>query len=393
MAYDFETLRKRTGTGSDKWDLMLRQNPGVGKDVVPFSIADMELLNPPELTEGLKDFLDHTILGYTQATDGYYEAVQDWMESRHGFRPEKEWFVETAGVVPAIYQMVRAYTQPGDGVLLCTPAYYPFYMAIEAGGCTAVCSELKICGKTYEIDFDDFAEKAARPEVKLFILCSPHNPVGRVFTKEELVRLSEICLRNGVFMLADEIHFDLILPGYKHVSVGTLERKYVENSAICTAPSKTFNLAGLQTSNIFIADRARREKITSARGYFSLNVFGYRACELAYRRCGGWLEDLLLHLDGNKKLLEQFFAEYFPEVAVFELQGTYLMWLDFCAWGMSTEELDRFMKFDAQLFLDEGDLFGEGGKGFERWNIACPRWVLEQALERLRAARAKKLSQ
>ncbi len=392
MAYDFDTLRNRAGTGSDKWDAMLQQNPAVGKEIVPFSIADMELLNPPEITEGLKVFLDHTTLGYTQATDGYYEAVQDWMESRHGFRPERAWFVETAGVVPAVYQMVRTYTQPGDGVLLCTPAYYPFYMAIEAGGCRAVCSELKIRGNTYEIDFDDFAEKAARPEVKLFILCSPHNPVGRVFTKEELIRLSEICLQNGVYMLADEIHFDLILPGYEHVSIGTLDRKYVENSAICTAPSKTFNLAGLQTSNIFIANKERRERITSARGYFSLNVFGYRACELAYRKCENWLQELLIHLDGNKKLVERFFAENFPEVTVFNLQGTYLMWLDFRAWGMSTEELERFMKFDAQLFLDDGYLFGEGGKGFERWNIACPRWVLEQALERLKAARDKKIS-
>lgn len=387
MKYDFETLINRKNTGSHKWEGMYEQLPDAGDEVVPLSVADMELKNPPAITEGLKSYLDNIILGYTGETEHYYESVISWMERRHGFSPKKEWFVMTAGVVPAIKEMVGAFTEEGDSVLMLTPVYYPFYMSVESNGRKVLGSELILEGTKYSIDFDDFAEKAARPETTLCILSSPHNPIGRIWTREELLRMAEICLENNVFIISDEIHFDLIMPGFEHVSMGTFEEKYLSNCAICTAPSKTFNLAGLQTSNIFIPNEDYRNRMTAARGYFSLNIFGYKACELAYDECEEWLDELLLFLDENRKFVEEFVAEKMPEVKVHRLEGTYLMWLDFRAWGMTSEEQEDFMVHKAQAIFDEGYVFGEGGKGFERINIACPKRVLEATLERIYKAK------
>ena len=387
MKYDFETLVNRRNTGSHKWEGMYEQIPNAGDDIVPLSVADMELKNPPAIIEGLKKYLDNIILGYTGETENYYKSVTSWMERRHGFSPKKEWFVMTAGVVPAIKEMVGAFTKDGDSVLMLTPVYYPFYSSVEANGRTVLGSELILEGTEYRIDFDDFAEKAARPETTLCILSSPHNPIGRIWTKEELLKLCEICLENNVFIISDEIHFDLIMPGFEHVSMGTFEEKYLNNCAICTAPSKTFNLAGLQTSNIFIPNEEYRNKMTAARGYFSLNIFGYKACELAYDECEEWLDELLLFLDENRKFVEEFVAEKMPEVKVHRLQGTYLMWLDFRAWGMNEKELEDFMIHKAEAIFDEGYVFGEGGIGFERINIACPKKVLENTLDRIYKAK------
>ncbi|MBQ8595517.1 MAG: pyridoxal phosphate-dependent aminotransferase [Oscillospiraceae bacterium] len=389
MKYDFETLVNRRNTGSHKWEGMYEQIPNAGDDIVPLSVADMELKNPPAIIEGLKKYLDNIILGYTGETENYYKSVTSWMERRHGFSPKKEWFVMTAGVVPAIKEMVGAFTKDGDSVLMLTPVYYPFYSSVEANGRTVLGSELILEGTEYRIDFDDFAEKAARPETTLCILSSPHNPIGRIWTKEELLKLCEICLENNVFIISDEIHFDLIMPGFEHVSMGTFEEKYLNNCAICTAPSKTFNLAGLQTSNIFIPNEEYRNKMTAARGYFSLNIFGYKACELAYDECEEWLDELLLFLDENRKFVDEFVAEKMPEVKVHRLQGTYLMWLDFRAWGMNEKELENFMVHKAEAIFDEGYVFGEGGIGFERINIACPKRVLEATLERIYKAKQK----
>lgn len=389
MKYDFETLVNRRNTGSHKWEGMYEQIPDAGDEIVPLSVADMELKNPPAIIEGLKKYLDNIILGYTGETENYYKSVTSWMERRHGFSPKKEWFVMTAGVVPAIKEMVGAFTKDGDSVLMLTPVYYPFYSSVEANGRTVLGSELILEGTEYRIDFEDFAEKAARPETTLCILSSPHNPIGRIWTKEELLKLCEICLENNVFIISDEIHFDLIMPGFEHVSMGTFEEKYLNNCAICTAPSKTFNLAGLQTSNIFIPNEEYRNKMTAARGYFSLNIFGYKACELAYDECEEWLDELLLFLDENRKFVEEFVAEKMPEVKVHRLQGTYLMWLDFRAWGMKEKELEDFMVHKAEAIFDEGYVFGEGGIGFERINIACPKRVLEATLERIYKAKQK----
>lgn len=383
MKYDFETLVNRKNTGAFKWDDMYKKIPSANEKTVPLSVADMEFKNPSPIIEGLKNYLDNIVLGYTGETEDYYRSVISWMERRHGFSPKKEWFVMTAGVVPAISEMVGAFTKEGDSVLMLTPVYYPFYSSVEKNKRKVLGSELILDGVEYSIDFADFEEKAKRPETTLFILCSPHNPIGRVWTKEELVRLAEICKENNVFIISDEIHFDLIMPGNKHISLGTFEEKYLQNCAICTAPSKTFNLAGLQTSNIFIPNEEYQNKINSARGYFSLNIFGYKACELAYDECEEWLCELLLVLDENRKFVEAFISEKMPEVKVHHLQGTYLMWLDFRAWNMAENELETFMLQKANVVFDEGYVFGEGGKGFERMNIACPKKVLEETLERI----------
>ena len=389
MSYNFVTAPDRRNTGASKWNDMMVKIPEVPDEVVPLSVADMEFKNPPEIIEGLKAYLDHTVLGYTEATNDYYDSVISWMERRHGFCPRKEWFVMTAGVVPAVKEMVAHFTAPGDSVLMLTPIYYPFYSCIEENGRTVLGSELILEDREYRIDFEDFEKKASRPKTTLFILCSPHNPIGRIWTKEELLKLCDICYRNHVFVISDEIHFDLILPGFKHTSLGTLEDKYLNNCAICTAPSKTFNLAGLQTSNIFISNEDYRKKMTEARGYFSLNIFGYKACEIAYNQCEVWLDELLGQLDENRILVEDFVGRRMPEVKVHRLQGTYLMWLDFRAWNMTDKELEDFMLHKAFAVFDEGYIFGEGGKGFERMNIACPKQILEETLERIAAARSQ----
>ncbi|WP_124065315.1 MalY/PatB family protein [Clostridium sp. E02] len=383
MHYDFETLVRRENVGSFKWDDMKLKNPNIKDGIVPFSVADMELKNAPEIINGLKDYLDQSILGYTGATAGYYDSVIGWMEKRHGFTPKKEWIVETAGVVPGLGQMVSAFTQPEDAVMIMTPVYYPFRMAVETNKRKLVTTELINTGDSYEIDFEDFEAKAKEKEVKLLILCSPHNPVGRVWTEAELLKMTEICLDNEVFIISDEIHFDLILPGYQHVSMGTFEEKYLDNCVICTAPSKTFNLAGFQTSNHFISNEKMRGKITASRGYHSLNLMGYKACEIAYTKCGDWLDELLILLDTNRAYIEAFMLANLPEIKVYPLQGTYLQWMDFRGLGMEYRELEKFMQQKAQLFLDEGYIFGEGGKGFERINIACPTRVIKEAMERL----------
>jgi putative C-S lyase len=383
MSYDFETVVKRKNVGSFKWDQIEKLNPDIGDDVVPLSVADMEFKNAPEIIEGLKSYLDNSVLGYTGATEAYYDSVIRWMDRKHGFCPKKEWFVETAGVVPGLGQMVPAFTEPEDAVLIMTPVYYPFRMVVEKSGRKLVTSELVINGNTYDIDFDDFEAKAKDPDVKLFILCSPHNPIGRVWTKEELEKIAEICLGNGVFILSDEIHFDLIMPGFEHVSMGTFKEEYLNNCAICTAPSKTFNLAGFQTSNIFIPNKEMREKIESAKGYHSLNILGYKACEIAYNHCEKWLDELLTVIYDNKNYVEDFMEKNLPEIKVYELQGTYLQWLDFNALGMDYNQLGTFMHHKAQLFMDEGYIFGDGGRGFERINLACPKWVIKNSMDRL----------
>ena len=385
MAYDFITLPDRWNAGAFKYEHMKEKKPDVSRDAVPLSVADMEFLDPPEVVEGLKDYLDHNVLGYNGPTDGYYAAVQGWMERRHGFRPEKDWFITSPGIVPALYELVKALTQPGDGVLMLSPVYHPFRFCAQEQGREALFCPLVERGRTYDIDFELFEKLCAQPKVKLFLLCSPHNPVGRIWTKEELLRLADICLANGVLMVADEIHHDLVLPGYTFISVGTLPEKYVKNAVICTAPSKTFNLAGMQCSNLFVADEVLRNTLKKEGHYPTLTALGYESCRLAYACGEPWLEALRAVLGENKRLVEEYLVRRVPEIKPFELMGTYLMWLDCRALGLSKDELEKAM-IDAELFFDEGYIFGEEGAGFERLNLACPAWVLQKALDRLAAA-------
>ncbi|MFR5601235.1 MAG: MalY/PatB family protein [Lachnospiraceae bacterium] len=386
MRYDFETLVNRKGTGSDKWDLMYQINPDAG-DSVPLSVADMEFLNAPEIKTGLADYLEEVILGYTGPTEAYFEAVKGWMKRRHDFNVETEWIVPTSGVVPALFHAVKAYTDPGDGVIIMPPVYYPFNRAILQNGRKIVENPLRRLENGYEIDYEDLEEKAKAPDAKLLILSNPHNPVGRVWKREELERVARICLEHGVFVISDEIHQDLMMPGYRHVSMGTLEDDLASNCVICTAPSKTFNTAGLGTSNIIIRDPKRREAFVKSKESVcggNGSMMGYKACEIAYNQCEDWLEQLLEYIDGNRKAAEDFFGEHFPTVRVHRMEGTYLLWVDLSPLGYSYQELEEKFQKEAKVFLDEGYIFGKQGEGFERINLACPRRVLMDALERMR---------
>jgi aminotransferase/cystathionine beta-lyase len=392
--YDFTTQIDRSGSGSDKWDSMRQINPALGKDIVPFSVADMEFKAAPEITRGLQDFLTDLILGYTGPTERYYNAVRLWMKDRHAWDIKDEWIVNTNGVVAGFFDAVKAFAAPGEGIIIMPPVYYPFFMAVERNNRRAVCNNLIIKNGRYEIDFDDLEEKARDPDNRVLLFCSPHNPVGRVWEIEELKKIGGICLRHGVTIVSDEIHFDLIMPGFTHTVFAALGEDFEQNMIVCTAPSKTFNLAGMRASNIIIPNKELRQKyleeISHNMGGPMLNILSYRACEIAYTQCRGWLEELIPVLDGNRKLVEEFISRRIPKIKVFPLEGTYLQWWDCRELGMDYRELEKFMTGEAQLFLDEGYIFGENGRGYERINLACPAAVLEEALERLERALKKR---
>ena len=386
MKYDFETLVDRSEQGAYKWMAMKGKNADIPDGIVPLSVADMEFKNAPDIVEGLKEYLDTAILGYTGPTASYFDAVIGFMEKYHGFSPKKEWFVEFGGVVSALRQVIGVMTKPGDGVMIMTPVYHQFRSVIEFNGCNVIENQLLEKDGRYEIDFDDFAAKAAREDVKLFILCSPHNPVGRVWAEDELRRMADICLENNVYVLSDEIHFDLIMPGYKHISMYNLGEKYINNTILFTAPSKTFNLAGMHASNIFIPDENIRNALKKKYGGFSLAALSYKAVEFAYARATGWMEAMVDYIDGNRKFVMDFLAERLPMLTAPTLEGTYLLWLDMRKLGLSEEEKSELLYQKAYVFGDKGTVFGPGGEGFERINLACPRWVLKEAFERLEKA-------
>ena len=389
MKYDFTTLVDRSNLGSFKWNGMKRLYPDVPSGIVPFSVADMELKNPPEVIEGLKKYLDEAILGYTGPTDAYYDAVISWMKRRHNWDIKKEWFVTTTGVVTGFQAAIKSVIEPGDGVIILSPVYYPFSSAIKRFDGEVVSVELINKNGEYFIDFDALKTACENPKNKMLLFCSPHNPIGRVWTKEELEQIGELCLKNDVIIVSDEIHHDLIMPGTTHTVFATLSKELEDHMIICTSPSKTFNLAGMQTSNILIPNETLREKYVEAINEISktsLNALGYKACELAYNEAENWLEELLKLIQHNCDVVCQCMRTYFPEVVISPLQGTYLLWLDFRAFNLSKEALEEKMIKEALWFTDEGYLFGDGGIGFERINLACPTWVLEEALLRLRKA-------
>lgn len=393
MKYDFTTVYKRYGCGSGKWDEMQRENPNVGEDVIPFSVADMEFVEAPEIVEGLKAFLDTTVLGYANATDSYKEAVCAWMKRRHNWDAKPEWILPSHGVVDAFFSAIKCYTNEGDGVMLLTPVYYPMYIGIKVNNRVLVDCPLVERGDTYEIDFEDFEKKAKDPNTKLFILCSPHNPCGRVWTKEELERIGRICNENHVLVVDDEIHHDLIMPGHTHYVYASLSPEMEQNCLVLTAPSKTFNLAGLQTSNIFVPNEALRREMEAflKRGSANpkCNILGYKACEIAYSSCGEWLDECIQVIDENRRVITEFMAENFPQIRVCQLQATYLLWMDWNGLGLDYKELERINRQEAGLFFDEGYIFGAQGEGFERWNLACPTSYVVAALKRMKEAYGK----
>lgn len=389
IKYDFETVINRGGTGSSKWEQMKKIDPNISSEIIPFSVADMELKHPPEITAGLKQYIDTAILGYTRPTAGYLDSVCQWMAKRHDWRIEPQWIVGTPGVVSAFFQAVKAFTDPGDQVIVQTPVYYPFYAAVEGNQRVLLKNSLIYTGSSYEINFEDLAMKASDPRTRILLFCSPHNPVGRVWTAGELARIGEICLANDVMIISDEIHFDLVMPGYRHRVFADLSAELAQNMIVCTAPSKTFNLAGMQNSNIIIPNGEIRRRFVAemaGNGIFSLNILGYKACEIAYTEGEEWLEQLIQHIYYNHLLLKEYIAENIPEIKVIPLQGTYLQWMDCRGLGLNHMELEKLMLEKGKLFFDEGYIFGEEGAGFERMNLACPTRVLKEGLQRLETA-------
>ena len=386
MNYDFKTVVDRGDSGSIKWNLMREADPGVPKDIIPLSIGDMELKTPPEIVAGLKEYLDKTILGYTTPTEAYLQAVTGWFRLRHGWEVDSEWILGIDGVVPALYLAVSAFSQPGDGIVYMPPVYRPMYNAIADSGRQPVSVPLLLDADGYHIDFDGLDRALAESGAAMLLFCSPHNPVSRVWTREEMERLAAICLARDVLMVSDDIHMDFVMPGHRHVVYATLSDEAANRCIICTAPSKTFNIAGLQISNIVIPNpdlRRRFHEAHCATGRHGPNQLGLEACRIAYEQCGGWLDAALKLIQFNGETVRNVLREHFPEVRVFDHEGTYFQWLDFRRWEMPAKALEKHMVGKARLFLDEGPLFGPEGEGFERINLACPARVLEDALKRL----------
>ena len=382
MKYDFDEIIPRRGTNSVKWDLATDER------VLPMWVADMDFRTAPPVLDALERRLRHGVFGYTKVPDAYFEAVKGWFGKRHGFRIENEWILPTTGVIPALSVILKALTEPGDKVILQTPVYNCFFAVLERTGRQPLANPLIDEGGAYRMDFEDLERKAADPQAKLIFLCNPHNPVGRVWTKEELLRLGDICERYGVIVVSDEIHADFVFEGSHQVLAG-LKESYRKFVVTCTAPSKTFNLAGLQVSNIFIPDDALRRKFeqaVAASGYSQLNTMGLVACEAAYRYGEEWYDAVKAYIRENLAYAQHFLEEQIPQVKAVKPEGTYLLWVDFRSLGLSGKELEDLIVKKAGLWLDSGDIFGAAGRGFERINVACPRSVLTEALERLACA-------
>lgn len=387
MRYNFDKITDRRGTNSLKYDFAAER--GRPEGILPLWVADMDFAVANEITEGLKKAVNHGIYGYSEAKDSYFEAVADWMRRYHGWKVEKDWLVKTPGVVFAIAAAIRAFTKEGEGVMIQNPVYYPFREVIEDNNRRLVDNTLVEKKRQYTMDLEDFEQKILQNQVKLFILCNPHNPVGRVWTREELTAVAEICLRHGVYIVSDEIHHDFVYPGYEHTVFATIDERLKDITITCTSPSKTFNLAGLQVSNIFIANEALRKQFSreiAKTGYSQLNTLGLVACECAYRGGRQWLEQLKQYLKDNHEFVREYLERNLSMVHIVEPEGTYLLWLDFRELGLSGKELEYLIVNKAGLWLDAGDIFGSCGEGFERVNIACPRTVLQEALQRLTSA-------
>ncbi len=387
MNYNFDEVIDRKNTNSVKHDFHGRN--GMPDDAIPLWVADMDFKTPDLVIEALVKASEHGIFGYSETREDYFLTLQKWFSDNYDWEIHPSWLVKTPGVVFAIAMAVRALTHKGDAVIIQRPVYYPFSNLICDNERTLVNNPLVYNDGTYSIDFEDFEAKILDNQVKLFILCNPHNPVGRVWTREELIRLGDICVKHGVTVVSDEIHADFIYNGYRHQVFANLKPEFTDITITCTAPSKTFNLAGLQVSNIIISNRELKNAVKSEinkTGHGQLNTMGIVACKAAYEHGHAWLKQLKTYLAGNLSFIRNFLIEKLPQVKLVEPQGTYLVWLDFNELGLSEAELEKLIVSDAKLWLDGGTMFGEEGEGFQRINIACPRVVLEKALLQLEAA-------
>lgn len=379
MRYDFDEIINRRGTGSYKWDSTEEA------DVLPMWVADMDFRTAQPITEALQRRVAHGIFGYTLVPEEYYESIIRWFDRRHGWRMEREWMMYTSGVVPAISAIIKALTVPGDKVLVQTPVYNCFFSSIRNNGCEVESSPLIRVGSTYRMDFDDLERKAADPKVRLMLLCNPHNPAGRVWTREELATVGDICSRHGVVVVADEIHCELVYPGHSYTPFASVSDVCLHNSVTCFSPSKAFNIAGLQIANIVSDNEDVRRLIDRAiniNEVCDVNPFGIEASMAAYNEGEEWLDQLIDYLKGNYEYMHSFCEKHLPDFPLTTLEGTYLVWMDCRKLRMASEELEKKLVKEARLRLNAGSMYGDEGEGFMRWNIACPRSTLKEGLKR-----------
>lgn len=384
--WDFNKIIDRSDTKAIKWDKQFMEMYFGEGELLPLWVADMDFRAPDVLINALKKRVEHGIFGYTNPGDSYNEAVINWFKKRHNWIIKKEWIQYSPGIVPAINFIIQTFSRPGDKVIIQEPVYYPFRDCIEKNGRQVLNNELKIEKKRYLIDFKDLREKCETYRTKMLILCNPHNPVSRVWTKEELTQLGEICIENNVLVISDEIHCDLIFPGHKHIPFSTISQEFADNTLICTAPSKTFNIAGLKASNIIIPNKELKKEFETTMNNVSIRgptIFGDIALETVYNKCEDWLDALLIYIKDNYDFLVNFIEEHFPNALVHDLEGTYLAWVDFRELKLDPKELDEIIKKEAKVALDDGAMFGKSGGGFQRINLACPKSILHEALKKI----------
>lgn len=385
MKYDFETLANRREQGSVKYRKTFMEFPNLPVDTIPLSTADMEFKNPPEMVEGLKKFLDEMVLGYTEANEDFKEALKSWLKRVHDFEIKDDWIVNNTAVVPAIFNVVKSLTNEGDGVIVMSPVYYPFFSAILSQGRKLVDAQLIEKDDRFFMDFDKLEKLAKKKENKVILFCSPHNPVTRVWTREELERLEKIILENDLYLISDEIHSDIIMPGHKHIVFQTLSDELADRTITFTSASKTFNLAGMGVSSTIIKNPELRNKfieaVMSVQSYAN-SALGFKAAEICYNECEEWLSQLIEKIIENQNVLKEELKD--TKIKIVEPEGTYLMFLDFRAYDMTREEREKTLAEDCAVIFDHGHKFGEVADGFERINLAAPTEVIRNAAKRLK---------
>lgn len=379
--FDFDTVINRRGTNSYKWDIVKEE------DVIPLWVADMDFKAAPAILEALKKRVEHGVFGYTLVPDSYYEAIINWFARRHNWQIDRSWIIYTTGVVPAVSCAIKALTLPGEKVLIQTPDYNCFFSSIKNNGCEVAENELVRRGDSYEVDFEDFERQCADEKTTVFLLCNPHNPAGRVWTKEELERMNDICLMHGVRVISDEIHCELVMPGHRFTPFAAISDACRDNSVVLNSPTKAFNIAGLQIANIICADPAMRRRIDRAvniNEVCDVNPFGVAALQAAYNESEEWLDSLNHYIWGNYLALKEFIAKELPRLEVARLEGTYLAWVDIKATGLTSDEAYGKLMKEGRVYVNSGTMYGRrAGEGYLRINLACPRATLLEGMKRM----------
>lgn len=380
MAYDFDQIVDRRGTGSLKWD--------VAEGELPMWVADMDFQTAPEIRQALAERLQHGVFGYGIIPDEWYEAYIGWWKERHGFTMEKDWLIFCTGVVPAISSMVRKLTTPAEKVLIQTPVYNIFFNSIYNNGCNVLQSPLAYNGKEYAIDFEDLEAKLADPQTTLMILCNPHNPVGKIWDRETLARIGTLCQKHHVIVISDEIHCDLTEPGKSYIPFASVSEACRNNSITCIAPTKAFNMAGMQTAAVSVPNPVLRHKVWRGLNTDEIaepNAFAVPAAVAAFTKGGAWLDALRAYVQQSKERVVQFVAQELPQLSVVPSEATYLLWLDCGKLGGDGAEIAQVIRRETGLYLSDGDQYGGNGNQFLRMNLACPHSVVEDGLQRLKA--------